>query len=198
MLENLNKKKKLERAKKLFSDAQGSDTNWQSEAIKMFNFRDGNQWTADERQVLEQEMRPVLTFNLTKSQVDLIMGMNEDNRVKYRATPVEDTDGFLAEVLNNLVDWVNEQHEFEQEEDGALESATICGRGYVGIDFNPDPKRFGDIVLSEIDVPVHEVHFDPSSNLYMRYTSIHPVGDHSYRMRGISFGIGGLIERTSR
>jgi hypothetical protein len=137
MLEQLNKKKKLERAKKLFSDAQGSDTNWQAEAVKMFNFRDGNQWTSEERQVLEQEMRPVLTFNLTKSQVDLIMGMNEDNRVKYRATPMEETDAFLAEVLNNLVDWVNEQNEFEQEEDGALESATICGRGYVGIDFNP-------------------------------------------------------------
>jgi hypothetical protein len=53
--------------------------------------------------------------------------------------------------------------ERHQEEDGALESATICGRGYVGIDFNPDPKRFGDIVLSEIDIPVHEVHFDPAS-----------------------------------
>jgi hypothetical protein len=163
MLEQLSRAKKLDEAKKLFSGAQGSDTNWQSEAITMFNFRDGNQWTSEERAVLEAEMRPVLTFNLTKSQVDLVMGMNEDNRVKYRATPVEPSDAYLAEVLNNLVDWVNEQHEFEAEEDGALESATICGRGYVGIDFGPDPKKFGDIILSEVDIPVHEVHFDPSS-----------------------------------
>ena len=156
MFEQLKKKKKLEEAKKLFTDALNKDTKWQSDARDDFKFRDGDQWSDEERQILEEELRPVLTFNLVKSSVDLIMGMNEDNRVTHRASPVEPSDAFLCEVLNDLADNVQENQNFEEEEDGALESATICGRGWVGIDFQPDPERFGDIKLEEINIPVKE------------------------------------------
>jgi hypothetical protein len=163
MFEQLTKMKKLERAKKMFVDALNKDTAWQNEARDDFKFRDGDQWSDEEKQILEEELRPVLTFNLTKSSIDLIMGMNEDNRIVHRASPTEPSDAFLCEVLNDLSDYVKETQDFEEEEDGALESAAICGRGWVGIDFQPDPNRFGDIKMTEIDIPVHEVHFDPAA-----------------------------------
>jgi hypothetical protein len=163
MFEQLTKKKKLEKAKTLFIDALNKDTKWQNDARDDFKFRDGDQWTDEEKQILEEELRPVLTFNLTKSSIDLIMGMNEDNRVVHRASPTEPSDAFLCEVLNDLSDYVKQSQDFEEEEDGALESAAICGRGWVGIDFQPDPARFGNIRMTEIDIPVHEVHFDPAA-----------------------------------
>jgi hypothetical protein len=163
MFEKLAKQKKLEKAKELFMKAVDADTTWQGEAQEDFDFRDGNQWTADERRILEDELRPVLTFNLTKSSVDLVMGMNEDNRIIHKASPVDPTDGFLAEVLNDITNWVQDTNEFEDEEDDALESASICGRGYVAIDFLPDPKKFGEIIMEEVSIPVREVHFDPTS-----------------------------------
>lgn len=164
MFETLTKTKKLEKAKQLFVDAVDSDATWQNEARQDFLFRDGTgQWTEQEKRILEEEMRPALTFNLTKSSVDLIMGMNEDNRVNFRCTPVEPQDDFLCEVLNQIYDWVKENYEFEDEEDAALESAAICGRGYVGVDFVPDPKRFGEVILQEVAIPVHEIHFDPAA-----------------------------------
>jgi hypothetical protein len=160
---SLTKQKKLEKAKELFTRAVDADIKWQTEAKKDFDFRDGEQWTAEEKQILEDELRPVLTFNLTKSSIDLIMGMNEDNKTRHRASPTEPTDGFLAEVLNDVADWVAESNDFESEEDSALESAAICGRGYVAIDFVPDPKRFGEIEMTEVEVSVHEVHVDPAA-----------------------------------
>jgi hypothetical protein len=163
MLDRLTKEKKLEKAKELLADAVNSDVEWQGEAREDFNFRDGNQWTADEERILKEELRPILTFNLTKSSIDLVMGLNEDNRIKYRATPVAQEDEFLCEVTNDLIDWIYENKEFDDEEDGALESSAICGRGFVGIDFLPDPKRFGEIIMVETDIPVHEVHLDPAS-----------------------------------
>lgn len=164
MFERLNKEQKLKKAKKLFIDAVDSDAIWQREAREDFLFRDGTgQWTAQEKKILEEELRPAMTFNLTKSSVDLIMGLNEDNRVIFRCTPVEPSDDFLCEVLNEIYDWAKENHELEEEEDAALESASICGRGYVAVDFVPDPKRFGEIILQEVVVPVHEVHFDPAA-----------------------------------
>ena len=163
MFDGLNKQKRLERAKTLFTSALTADTKWQREAREDFAFRDGSQWTTTEKQILRDEMRPVLTFNLTKSSVDLIMGMNEDNKQVQRCSPVDPTDGFLCEVLNDLTYWIQENNRFSDEEDDALESATTCGRGYVAIDFSPDPKRFGEIVMKEVNIPVHEVHFDPSA-----------------------------------
>lgn len=163
MFENLSKSKKLDKAKEMFMDAVNRDYQWQIDAREDFRFRDGHQWTTDERRILEEELRPVLTFNLIKAGIDLIMGMNEDQRSKYRATGVEPSDEYLAEILNEIVDWVTETHEFEEEEDGAFESAIIAGRGWVALDFVPDPDKFGEIKITEIDVPIHEVHFDPAS-----------------------------------
>jgi hypothetical protein len=159
----MTKVAKLKKAKEYFVRAVDADVKWQKEAREDFKFRDGDQWSQEEKQILEEELRPILTFNLTKSSIDLIMGMNEDNRIIHRASPVEVTDGFLAEVLNDVSDFIIESEDFEGEEDSALESAAICGRGFVAIDFVPDPKRFGEIQLSEVEIAVHEVHFDPAA-----------------------------------
>ena len=163
MFGRITKLKKLEKAKEMFADAYNADNAWQGIALEDFNFRNNEQWTKEEIEILEEEQRPVLTFNLIKSSIDLLIGMSEDSSKVFRASPVEKTDGFLAEVLNDIIEWVYDSNSFEIEQVGALESAAICGRGYLGVDFVPDPKRFGDIKMSLINIPVHEIHFDPSS-----------------------------------
>lgn len=163
MLESLSKQKKLEKAKDMFENAITYDSKWQREAYEDFKFRDGDQWPDSEKIILEDELRPCLTFNLTKASIDLIMGMNEDNRKRFRASPVEPTDGFLAEVLNDVSENIFDAEDFIDEEDAALESAAICGRGYVGIDFLPDPNRFTEIKMKEVAIAPHEIHFDPSA-----------------------------------
>ena len=163
MFEQLTKKNKLRKAKELLREAEYKDSYFQKMAKEDSDFKNGEQWTKEEKQILEEELRPVLTFNLTKSSCDLIMGMNEDNKIVHRASPFEPSDAFLCDVLNDLSDYVVQSNNFDEEQDGALESAVVCGRGWVGIDFQPDPKKFGEIQMTEIDVPVHEVHFDPSA-----------------------------------
>ena len=81
MLEQLGKKRKLEKAKKAFVSALTKDKKWQQDARDDFDFRDGKQWAPEEEQVLRDELRPILTFNLTKSSIDLIMGMNRTIRL---------------------------------------------------------------------------------------------------------------------
>jgi len=163
MFDRLNKTKKLEKAKELFIEAVDSDKNYQEEARDDFDFRNGNQWKDTERIALENDARPVLTFNLIKSSIDLLIGMSTDNRKRFRCSPVEKNDEFLCEVLNDILEWLYDSNDYEREETSALESAAISGRGYLAVDFVPDPRRFGDIKLSLVDVPVHEVHFDPAS-----------------------------------
>jgi hypothetical protein len=163
MFTGMTKANKLKAAKALWADAVDRDQKWQGIAREDFAFRDGFQWTSEEKQILEEELRPVLTMNLTKSSCDLIMGMNEDTKIVFRSSPAEPGDAFLAEVLNDITEWINERFNFGEEEDAALESAVISGRGFVAIDFLPDPQRFGEIVMKEMNVPVNEVHFDPAA-----------------------------------
>lgn len=206
MFEKLTKKKKLERAKGLFIDALDRDNYWQQEAREDFKFRDGDQWSAEEKQVLQEELRPILTFNLTKSSIDLIMGMNEDNKVQHRASPFEPSDAFLCEVLNDLADFFKETNDFDAEMDGALESSAICGRGYVGVDFAPDPRKFGEIQISMVDIPVHEVHFDPSSRRPNLEDASYIVWDRwmtqeDFKIRYPKYGhkkIEAMLEQTTR
>ena len=188
MFAGKTKREKLKLGIQLFLDAESRDRKWQSMAREDFAFRDGHQWTSEERRILEEELRPILTMNLTKSSVDLVMGMNEDTKVQFRCSPAEPTDGFLAEVLNDIIDWAAEKWDFEMEEDGALESATISGRGFVGIDFMPDPERFGEVMLQEINIPVHEIHFDPAARRHKLEDASYIVWDrwltrHDFQMR---------------
>uniref|UniRef100_A0A6M3XJU6 Putative portal protein n=1 Tax=viral metagenome TaxID=1070528 RepID=A0A6M3XJU6_9ZZZZ len=165
MFKGLSKEKKLKRVKHLFREAVVADTNFQKEAKEDFKFRDGNQWTKEEKQILEEELRPCLTFNLVKRFVDLVMGLNEDYRVRYVASPVETTDGFLAEVLNDLSRWVENRYGFDDEKDVTKEAATISGRGYCAIDFVPDTKNIprGFIKVFLNNIPVYECRKDPTS-----------------------------------
>ena len=155
--------KKLDRVNELTEQAVRVDLEYQREAKEDFNFRNGDQWPAEEKMMLAEAKRPCLTFNLTKASVDLVMGLNEDQKIRYRAVPVNKEDGILADVLNKIMYRLHEEGEWNSEEDDAFESMLICGRGWVAVDFNYDPKRFGYIKIDETSVPVHEIYKDPGS-----------------------------------
>ncbi|KKN12016.1 hypothetical protein LCGC14_1020840, partial [marine sediment metagenome] len=163
MFDGLSKTEKLKRAKKLHLEAATADTDFQTEAREDFNFVDNKQWTDAEINIMAEEKRHLMTFNLIRNSVELVMGLNEDTRVRFFATPVEPGDDFLCEVLNNTVDFVRKKAGAEEAEDDVFESSIICGRGWGAIDFNPDPKRLGHIIIEFPSIPVHEVKKDPTS-----------------------------------
>ena len=163
MFQGKNKAEKLKIAKNLFNDSVQADQKFQKDAMEDFEFIDDNQWDDGDKQYLLDNLRPCLTFNLIHSRVKLVMGMHEDSKVKYVASPREQTDGFLCEVLNDVVDYIYEKAETVDVEDSAFESAVICGRGWVGISFVPDPRRLGYIKLQYDKLPIYEVHKDPAS-----------------------------------
>ena len=163
MLETLGKKALLSTVHELFDEAISADSEWQISAKESFEFRDGSQWADTEIDLLESSNRPHLTFNITKAHIDLIMGINEDQRTRYVCTPVNEEDGFRCEVLNNIISLLYEKGDWIDEEDVSFESAVICGRGWTAIDFDINPNRYDQIKITESNIPVHEVRRDPAS-----------------------------------
>jgi len=163
MFQGKSKKQKLELAKNLFNDAVRADRMFQKAAMEDFEFRDGDQWDEDDKQYLAEEKRPCLTFPLIGGRVNLVKGMHEDAKIKYIASPMEESDDFLCEVINDTVEYVYEKAGTEAVEDKAFDSTVTCGRGWAGVSFDPDPKRLGHIRLRYNNPPVYEVHKDPAS-----------------------------------
>lgn len=161
--EKLSKIELLRKAKHMAREAIETDAENQRLFQEDFSFRDGDQWPRAEKEQLEMDRRPVLTFNVTKASVDLVKGLNEDIKVRYRANPVKPENGFACEVINKLIYWAYEANEWTEAEDEAFESAAIAGRGWVGIDFGPDPKQYGQIKIDQQSIAVHEVFPDPAS-----------------------------------
>jgi hypothetical protein len=164
MLERVAKGKLLERIKNLYDDAIAYDREWQVNAQEAFGFRDGwGQWEKTEKDILAEERRPALTLNICKAHIDLIKGLNEDIKQRYVATPVGVEDGFLCEVLNNVVYWLYQKNDFESEEDNAYESALISGRGWVAMDYDINEMNMSEIKITMTSVPVHEIRYDPAA-----------------------------------
>ena len=101
--DTLSKKEKLKEVKKIYEEAVTADGYWLSEAWDDFDFWEGKQWTDEEKRLLAEELRPCLTFNLLKASVDLIMGLNEENKVRFMANPQGDEDALLCEIINLII-----------------------------------------------------------------------------------------------
>ena len=173
MFEGLSKKKLLQKAKSAVENAITADTAFVETCKKAFRFRDGDHYTDEQKQLLADEGREALVYNLIRNRIALIMGLNEENRKRYFPDPVEENDGFLCEVLSDAVEWVAEKFNVDDEVTSAKEASAICGRGWLATDFNPDPKRLGHIKLSVINVSTYEVKKDPASRK-------NDLGDCSY------------------
>lgn len=166
MFDGLTPKQKLKRAIEIHKDSDSKDGKFRRAARESFAFwRGPGQWTQQEREILNAEQRHAHTYNLTKRFIDLVLGIYEDYAVQYFASPKEPTDALLAEVLNNVYQWVYNAFNFESEILATRESTLICGRGHCAIDFQIDPKnlfeKFIKIFLNNI--PYHEFQKDPAS-----------------------------------
>ena len=156
------KEPKLRWAKKQLENATDCNRDSRKQMVEDFEFAAGDQWAAIDKEALESQGRPCLTFNFIKPYVDVIGGLAEQNKTRARATPVDVTDQFLCDVLNDIGYWVYNKYNLDDDEADAFENATIAGLGAVAMDINPDPKRFGEIRFSFESVYPCEVHTDPT------------------------------------
>lgn len=129
---------------------------------KAYRFAAGEQWTAEEKYILKHvEGRDALTFNFIHGLINLVLGVLIQNRIKVSPEPVEHQDQFLADILQEAMEFLDNQSGSEAEEDDCFENTVTTGRGFVDVDVLVDPERPTEIKFFESSVPVHEVILDP-------------------------------------
>ena len=115
------------------------------------------QWNKRMKKSLEGDSRAALTINKIEGKIDILSGLQRNNRFDIKFLPVEEGDAALADIINAVVKNITEQSDYPYEETDAFETCAIGGRGLLEgrIDYSKNIK--GDIVLEEF--PNEDIYF---------------------------------------
>jgi len=165
MFTGLNEAQTLIAARTLFEETRDVWTRWFEQMKQDFRFHSGgkNQWEKVDQQVLQQQKRPMLTFNLMGVVIRELIGAHEDAKREARAVPVGVEDQVRSELFNRLWKTIRRSTDAEFCEAEVFEKGSIGGVAYAVVDVNPKPGR-PDWVEFVID-PIHpfEALVDPGA-----------------------------------
>jgi hypothetical protein len=135
--------------------------DWQSQAMDAFACVAGNQWAEEAREQLEQDDRPVFTFNRVASFIRGICGLESSTRNQVQLFARENSDSGATDVLNAAVRYVREGCDADDEESDAFKDMLICGLGWTETLFTTEESAEGNIVIERVD-PMH-MRWDPAA-----------------------------------
>lgn len=121
------------------SDSQHS-SNWRKEAKDDFDFVANDQWSPTDRSALEDQNRPVITFNRTLTIIKAVAGIEINGRHEISYLPRNNEDAAVNETLSGASKWMADNCDGEDEESEAFQHALVCGMGWAEerLDFETD------------------------------------------------------------
>lgn len=133
---------------------------WTQEAWIDTRVEAGKAWTATELGVFGEQLREPLNFNLIRSSVELVCGMEQQSRSQVRAVPRERGDISTARAYNELSASIDSQNRTPAQMSRAFRGAVVPGAGWLEVARNPDPTV--DPVLIRAQNPF-DMFRDPAS-----------------------------------
>ena len=135
--------------------------DWRGEARENYQFRDGDQWDDEDRALLEEQGRPVVTFNRVGPIIDSVAGHEIGNRQEARYFPRTLGDREANDTFTEGARWVRDGCEAEDEESDAYTDTLTCGMGWIEtrVDYDEDPD--GKIIMERVS-PL-QMRWDPAA-----------------------------------
>lgn len=139
-------------------DATG---DWRQQAIDAYGCVAGDQWDQTDRNDMENDGRPVFTFNRVAGFIRGISGLESSTRNQVRFYAREIDDSGTTDVINAAVKWVRESCDAEDEEADSFKDMLVCGLGWTETLFSTEESPEGRIVIERVD-PLH-MRWDPAA-----------------------------------
>lgn len=151
----------VEKVKETIDNSMPLVERWRTEAKEAFDMYAGRQWSEDDIAYLNEQERPVITFNKARVIVDAVSGNEMVNRQEPRFLPRGNEDVATSDIMTGVVRWVRHLSDGEFEDSDAFRDTCVAGMGWVeffmAYDTNPD----GEIRMQRID-PL-EFAWDPAA-----------------------------------
>lgn len=157
----MDKAKLEEKAVQRIKDGKMHADKWRTGARDDFNFVAGDQWEAEDAQILKDEERPTVTFNYSEKMIDAVVGAEVNNRqeVTYKPRGIDDAGG--VELYTNAARWVRQQTNSEDEQTDAFRDCLITGMGWT--ETRMDYTEVPDGMPVENRIDPCEMIWDPAS-----------------------------------
>jgi len=147
----MNDEELLAKVKGFLKKGLADNQNWCSRARTAYRFYLGEQWDSADLEILKNEGRPAFTINRILPVINLLSGVQRQNRqdikVYARRGGTEKVAAVLTELAKHTQDISNGEWEFS----AAFLDGIICGKGWLSfdIDYNNDPLN-GDLVIQKL------------------------------------------------
>lgn len=140
-----------EKARKRIQESKQFLNKWYQDARDSFAFISGEQWTEEDRAILEEQQRPPITFNYSEKMVDAVCGAEVSNRQEVRYVPREVADSPLSDLWTEASRWVRDECLAEDEETDAFRDCLICGIGATRTAMDYEEDADGKIIITRRD-----------------------------------------------
>lgn len=136
---------------------------WWKEVKGYYDLYAGRQWPEEDRQILESQLRPVVTFNRIGPVIDSYIGLEMNDRKQVQYYPRTMGDAKINELYTSAAMYVRERTDAEDEESDAFLDLGIAGMGWTDTHLIQDEDSQGrlDIRIDRIDPT--EMAWDPNS-----------------------------------
>lgn len=149
------------RINKDWKEGDDASSDWRTEAIEDYEFKDGHQWSADDKKKLDTENRPTVTFNRIQAILSAILGIEANQRNETSYVPRENADTALADAISEFTNWQRDYADIDVEEATAFEDMITCGMGWIESRMDYDTDLDGKYIEERVD-PL-EMRWDPSA-----------------------------------
>ncbi|TAL08273.1 MAG: hypothetical protein EPO02_13300 [Nitrospirae bacterium] len=115
---------------------------WRVQAKENYDFRVGEQWNTEDRQILNAQSRPEIVFNRILTILKAVAGMEINGRHEVHFIPRHNQDTAVNELLTGASKWMTDECDAEDEESSAFEDCLTCGIGVTEhrLDYERDRK----------------------------------------------------------
>jgi hypothetical protein len=142
----------LQRLKELyevFDAMQVSNKSFMDSAKEAASFYTGGfgegQWAQEDLQKLRRENRPPLQLNIILPKVNLVTGIERQNRSSWKALPVEPQDEDEASLITALLFHLDMNRKLQNLFSRVHKDGTITGRGWIDVFVEPGRDFLGEI-----------------------------------------------------
>ncbi|EJF97841.1 phage portal protein [Bartonella taylorii] len=124
---------------------------WRKNAQEDYDFYNGRQWNAQDLAVLQEQNRPVMTFNRIAPLINAVIGTERNNKRQVQFIPRQEGAAFANQILTGAAEWFRDEADGEYEDSDAFQDAIICGMGWTDtrLDYEEDPQ--GKPVIARLD-----------------------------------------------
>jgi len=119
---------------------------WRKQAEDDFKFSETTgQWDLKDKQMLDEQKRPLVTFNKVNKYIRAICGIEANNRHETVFLPRElDSEGEVEanELLTAASEWMEDGCHAQRHQSRAFRDATTCGMGWTEaiVEWDEDPE----------------------------------------------------------